>query len=180
MTAQDTQLNGEYQDLSRNPLSEVLDELIQANASFPLPGLIDGAFVLDGDGRLLATSGRYLRRFLWELSALSAALAGVAQQGQIYLQARPFADIMVLYEDKQLYVCNIGLSSRRIPVLLAIVADIRTNIGFIRIRMKQTARQLLTLVERDTAIQKLLGLREEDLEGAMRTLSSVFTGGINQ
>ncbi len=177
MTAQDTQINRGHHDLSRNPLSEVLDELIEAAASFPLPGLIDGAFVLDGDGRLLATSGRYLRRFLWELSALSAALAGVAQQGQIYLQARPFADIMILYEDKQLFVCNIGLSNRSIPVLLAIVADVRTNIGFIRIRMKQTAKHLLALVESDATVQKLLGLREEDLEGAMRTLNNAFTGG---
>jgi hypothetical protein len=117
---------------------------------------------------------------LWELSALSAALAGVAQQGQVYLQARPFADIMVLYEDKQLYVCNVGLSNRSIPVLLAIVADVRTNIGFIRIRMRQTAKHLLALVESDITVQKLLGLHEEDLESAMRTLNNVFTGGYSK
>ncbi|MFX1475349.1 MAG: roadblock/LC7 domain-containing protein [Promethearchaeota archaeon] len=180
MTAQDTQIDREHYDLSRNPLSEVLDELIEAAASFPLPGLIDGAFVLDGDGRLLATSGRYIRRFLWELSALSAALAGVAQQGQVYLQARPFADIMVLYDDKQLYVCNVGLSNRSVPVLLAIIADVRTNIGFIRIRMRQTAKHLLTLVESDVTVQKLLGLHEEELESAMRTLNDVFTGGYSK
>jgi predicted regulator of Ras-like GTPase activity (Roadblock/LC7/MglB family) len=170
-------LDNQFQyDLANNPLSEVLDSLIEEAANFPMPGLIEGAIVLDGDGRTIATSGRYLRRNLWEIAALSAALAGVAKQGQVYLQAGAIADIMVLYGDKQFYVCYVGQSQRGFPILLAIVADIRTNIGFVRIRMQQTAKELITLVENDAEVQRLLELPEEELEGAMRTLTNAFTG----
>lgn len=180
MTTPKSQGNGLHYDLARNPLSQVLDGLIEEAATFPLSGLIDGALVMDGDGRTLAMAGRYLQRNLWEISALSAALAGVAQQGRIHLQAGPIADIMVLYDDKQLYVCHVGESRRGCPILLAIIADIRTNIGFVRIRMQHTAKQLLALVEHDTAVQQLLELQEEDLENAIHTLTTAFNRGYTQ
>jgi predicted regulator of Ras-like GTPase activity (Roadblock/LC7/MglB family) len=167
-------------DLARNPLSHVLDGLIEGVSPFPLSGLIDGALVIDGDGRLLAVAGRYLQRNLWEISALSAALVGVGQQGRIYLQAGVISDIMVLYDDKQLYVCHVGESQRGCPILLATIADIRTNIGFVRIRMQHAAKQLLALVENDAGVQQLLALHEEDLETATRTLASTFKRGLTQ
>jgi len=177
MATSKSQANASTYDLARNPLSHVLEELIEEATAFPLSGLIDGAVVMDGDGRTLAMAGRYLQRNLWEISALSAALVGVAQQGRIYLQAGVISDIMVLYDDKQLYVCHVGGSRRGCPILLAIIADIRTNIGFVRIRMQQTARQLLALVENDAAVQQLLELHEEDLESAMHTLMNAFSRG---
>lgn len=177
MTAPNSKGNGLHYDLALNPLSHVLEELIEEAATFPSPGLIDGALVIDGDGRTLAVAGRYLQHNLWEVSALAAALAGVAQQGQIHLQAGPIADIMVLYDDKQLYVCHVGASCRGCAILLAIIADIRTNIGFVRIRMQHTAKRLLNLVEHDSSVQQLLELPEEDLEGAIHTLANAFTRG---
>jgi len=164
-------------NLAHNPLSAVLDELLDDTDGIPSMGLIEGALVIDGDGRTLAISGRYLPRNLWEIAALSAALAGVAQQGRLHLRASPLADIMVLYGDKQLYVCHVGETSRGTPILLSIIADIRTNIGLVRIRMQQAARRLLSLVEHDTAVQRLLQLHEEELEQAIHTLNSAFIGG---
>ena len=169
-----------HYNLIHNPLSAVLDELFNDSDGIPSLGLIEGALVLDGDGRTLAISGRYLPRNLWEIAALSAALAGVAQQGRLHLRASPLADIMVLYGDKQLYVCRVGETSRGTPILLSIIADIRTNIGLVRIRMQQAARRLLNLVENDSSVQRLLQLHEEELEQAIHTLNMTFMGGNGQ
>ncbi len=129
------------------------------------------ALVVDRAGQLLATAGEELSFDPTVFASLTAADFSANDQLAKMIGEPEFASLFHQGEKESMYLADVA---RR--VILVVLFDQRTTVGLVRLRVKQTVRDLAALF--DEMFSRAPGQREKGglLDGADDEIDSLFGG----
>jgi len=182
-------LSGDQVNHKNNKLSSLLRRVIDEYRRTFGTGSIEAILLIDEDAKILATASLSdMGASIYDLGVLSAALFGIAAEGQERFGCEDFNTCLVTWRDRQIFTQSIGVlkvetqkerngdnitAERRKKERVLIVAaltDERVNIGLMRVKMKEVAAEILKLVSNSTPAMRLLSATEEEIEELTKTL----------
>jgi len=182
-------LSGDQVNHKDNELSSLLRRVIDEYRRNFGTGSIEVILLIDEDAKILATASLCdMGTSIYDLGVLSAALFGIAAEGQERFGCEDFNTCLVTWRDRQIFTQSIGVvkveaqnkrnennitakrrKKERVLIVTALT-DERVNIGLMRVKMKEVAGEILKLVSNSPPAMRLLSAKEEEIEALVKTL----------
>jgi predicted regulator of Ras-like GTPase activity (Roadblock/LC7/MglB family) len=150
--------------------------------------------LVDEDAKILATTSLCdMGTSIYDLGVLSAALFGIAAEGQERFGCEDFNTCLMTWKDRQIFAQSIGTvrvetenakggdnvadkrQKKERNLILAAFTDERVNIGLMRVKMKEVAGEVLKLVSKSQPSMRLLRAKEEEIEELVKALAGETT-----
>lgn len=187
-------LSGNQIDNKENDLSLLLRKVVDEYHRNLGSGSIEVMLLVDEDAKILATTSLCdMGTSIYDLGVLSAALFGIAAEGQERFGCEDFNTCLMTWKDRQIFAQSIGTvrvetenakggdnvadkrQKKERNLILAAFTDERVNIGLMRVKMKEVAGEVLKLVSKSQPSMRLLRAKEEEIEELVKALAGETT-----
>ena len=175
-----------------NDLTPLLNSVIDEYRRDFGTGLIDAILLVDEDAKVLAGASQCdMGNSIYDLGILSAALYGIGAEGKDRFKCEDLNTCLLTWRDRQIFIQSIGAVKangeersktgekdrrrRERMLILSALTDERVNIGLMRIKMREVAREILRSVSSSSLAMQMLSAKEEEIEKMIKSLSSEIT-----
>ncbi len=150
---------------------ETFERIEQELRTFRQSAKARGAFLIDRSGQLMGQAGDTSRLDTTALAALVASNLAASKAVADLIGEREFKGVFLEGETEHVYLIQVGSGA-----LLAVLFDVQTSLGLVRLRVRNTINTLNVLLtsgspvseEADAVLSPFAEITEEDIDQLFR------------